>query len=308
MTVPPPGFDGPAKPAAFVVRRPRPGLPRLPDGARGMDLRPSPSMVRAAPGLARVAAVSAWHLIGWSVGAGVAGANYVARRAVEGEPSTEILQDAANDLRTMAWRALGLQSEMLPPPAPGTPRPGNFSRQTVITASTDDLQRRGSDLLRRSNDVHTIEDTHPAFSRILSEITPDEARILRFIYLEGPQPSIDIRTHRPLGIGSVLVAAGMNMVAEHAGLQNLERIDLYLTNLSRLGLIDCSKEQVSNPTRYQVIEAQPKVLTALKSAGRSPKLIQRSIRLNTFGTEFVRTCLPLTARVIPQRVPKPQPG
>lgn len=309
MTVPDPGVAQPANLAATVVRRPRPGLPRLPrlpDGPGGMDLRPRPSMVRAAPGLARLAAVSAWHLLGWSVGASVAGANYVARRAVDGEPATAILQEAANDLRSMAWRTLGLQPDMLPRPAPDTPRPGN-SHQPVIVASTDDLRRRGGDLLRRSNDVHIVEDTHPAFSRILSEITPDEARILRFIYLEGPQPSLDIRTNRPFGIGSELVAAGMSMVAEHAGLQDLERIDLYITNLSRLGLIDCSKEQVSNPTRYQVIEAQPKVVNALKSAGRSPKLIQRSIRLNTFGEEFVRTCLPLNGRVIPQRGPKPKP-
>ncbi|MBN9619946.1 MAG: DUF4393 domain-containing protein, partial [Actinobacteria bacterium] len=80
-------------------------------------------------------------------------------------------------------------------------------------------------------------------------------------------------------------------------LRNLERIDPYLTNLSRLGLIEFSKEQVSNPTRYQVIEAQPKVVAALKSAGRAPKMIQRSIRLTSFGEEFVRTCLPLNGKV-----------
>lgn len=257
-------------------------------------------MVRAAPGLARVAAVSAWHIVSWSVGATVAGANYVARRAVEGEPATAILQEAANDLRNVAWRALGLQDGLLP-------RASSPDRQPARDSSPEDLQRRGSDLLRRSNDVHVVEDTHPAFARILSEITPDEARILRFIYLEGPQPAIDIRTNRPLGIGSVLVAGGMSMVAEHAGLRNLDRVHQYLTNLSRLGLIDFSKEQVSNPTRYQVIEAQPKVAAALKSAGRAPKIIQRSLRLNTFGEEFVRTCLPLNGRVVPHRPARPNP-
>jgi hypothetical protein len=98
------------------------------------------------------------------------------------------------------------------------------------------------------------------------------------------------------------------MIAEHAGLRNLDRIDMYLTNLSRLGLIDFSKEQVSNPTRYQVIEAQPKVVAALKTAGRSPKMIQRSIRLTSFGEEFVRTCLPLNGKVVPNREPRPRPG
>ncbi|MDQ2795790.1 MAG: DUF4393 domain-containing protein [Actinomycetota bacterium] len=288
--------------AKAVARRPRPGIPRLPDGPGGVARRPSPTMLRAAPGLARVAAVSAFHIVSWSVGATLAGANYVARRAVEGEPATAILQDAANDLRNVAWRALGLQGDLIPTATPLA------DRNSVRPSTPEDLQRRGTDLLRRSNDVHVIEDTHPAYARILSEITPDEARILRFIYLEGPQPAIDIRTNRPLGIGSVLVAGGMSMVAEHAGLRNLDRIEQYLTNLSRLGLIDFSKEQVSNPTRYQVIEAQPKVVAALKTAGRSPKLVQRSIRLNSFGEEFVRTCLPLDGRAVAHRHPRPSPG
>ncbi|MCW2597881.1 MAG: hypothetical protein JWP39_3769 [Jatrophihabitans sp.] len=289
-----------AEAAKAVARRPRPGVPKLSES--GVKRRPSPSMLRAAPGLARVAAVSAWHIVSWSLGATAAGANYVARRAVDGEPATAILQEAATDLRNVAWRALGLQGEMI---AGASDLP---TRGSARVASTADLQRRGTELLRRSNDVHVVEDTHPAFSRILSEITPDEARILRFIYLEGPQPSIDIRTFRPLGIGSELIAGGMSMIAEHAGLRNLDRIDPYLTNLSRLGLIDFSKEQVSNPTRYQVIEAQPKVVAALKSAGRSPKMIQRSIRLTSFGEEFVRTCLPLNGRVVPHREPRAGAG
>jgi len=269
------------------VVRPRP----TPAGS----LRPSPAVVRAAPEVARVAAVSAFHLASWTIGAAIAGANYVARRAVDGESAATILQEAAADLRGAAWRARSLRedpvAERLPgersqQPAPQTPR---------------DLQRRGSDLLRRSNDVHVVEDTHPAFARILSEITPDEARILRFLYLEGPQPALDVRTFRPFGIGSELIAAGLNMIAEHAGCRNLDRTNQYLTNLARLGLIQFSREPVSNPQRYQVVEAQPKVTEAMKRAGRMPKTIHRSILLTDFGAEFVRTCLPLSGKVVPQR-------
>ncbi|SHG71485.1 protein of unknown function [Jatrophihabitans endophyticus] len=285
--------------ARTVARRPRPYLRPLPGGSR--LVRKTPTVVRAAPGIARVAAISAAHVAGWTIGATVASANYVARRAVAGEPATAILQEAATDLRSVALRALGLQPSLLS--GTSAPEPAGAAQD----ATSADLQRRGSDLLRRSNDVHVVEDTHPAFARILAEITPDEARILRFVYLEGPQPSLDIRTNRPFGIGSELVAAGMNMIAEHAGLRNLERIDQYLTNLRRLGLIDFSKEQVRNPNRYQVIEAQPKVAAAMKQAGRAPKLVQRSIRLNSFGEEFVRTCLPLNGRVVPHRDIRPRP-
>jgi len=299
---------GPSDAEAAVARRPRPGVSPRPSTAAEVARRPRPSVVRAAPGLARVAAVSALNAVSWGIGASVAGANYLARRAVEGQPATAIVQDAANDLRNAALKALGLQLDGVPNVSVGLTIGGTSTDRPIPpNASTRELQKRGEELMRRSNDVRVVEDTHPAFARILSEITPDEARVLRYLFLEGPQPALDVRTWRLLGIGSELVAAGLTMIGEHAGLRNVDRIDLYLTNLSRLGLIDFSREQVSNPTRYQVIEAQPKVAAAIKRAGRSPKLIQRSIRLTSFGEEFVRTCLPLNGRVA-HTDGRPRPG
>ena len=241
-------------------------------------------VIRAAPGIAKVAVTSSVRLAGWTANASLAGAGYVVRRAVAGQPATSIMQDAANDLRGLAWRALGLM---------GPPTVSASADRSPRGASSEELRRRGTDLMRRSNDVHVVEDTHPAYARILSEITPDEARILRFLYVDGPQPAIDIRTSRPFGIGSELVADGLNMIAEHAGCRNVDRIHPYLTNLSRLGLVEFSKEQVSNPQRYQVVEAQPKVTEAMKRAGRMPKAIHRSIFLSEFGKDFCRACLPV---------------
>lgn len=248
-------------------------------------LRPDRSLLKAVPGLARVVTTSAWRAAGWSVGAGLATTSYVVRKAMDGEAPATILQEAANDLREGALRLLGL------PERPAAAWPAE--RPLGASASPGDLQRRGAELIRRSNDVRVVEDAHPAFARILSEITPDEARILRFLYLDGPQPAIDVRTNRPLGIGSTLVAGGLNMIAEHAGCVHLDRVHPYLTNLARLGLIAFSKEQVTNPKRYQVVEAQPKVAEALRRAGRMPKMVQRSILLTPFGEEFCRACLPL---------------
>ena len=255
-------------------------------------LRPAPGdlpstavdLIKAAPGVAKVAVSSSVRLAGWTANASLAGAGYVVRRAVAGETASSIMQEAANDLRGLAWRALGLI---------GPSSANSASERAQRVANSDELRRRGTELMRRSNDVHVVEDTHPAFARILSEITPDEARVLRFLYVDGPQPSIDIRTSRPFGIGSELVADGLNMIGEHAGCRNVDRIHPYLTNLSRLGLLEFSKEQVSNPQRYQVVEAQPKVTEAMKRAGRMPKAVHRSIFLSEFGKEFCRSCLPV---------------
>jgi hypothetical protein len=82
------------------------------------------------------------------------------------------------------------------------------------------------------------------------------------------------------------------MIAEYAGLRRVDRIDPYLTNLHRQGLIAFSKEKVDDPGRYQLIEAQPQVSDALARAGYLPRIVYRSIRLTTFGRDFCAACLP----------------
>ncbi|HEV7192021.1 MAG TPA: DUF4393 domain-containing protein [Jatrophihabitantaceae bacterium] len=238
--------------------------------------------------LVRLAAVSSWRAARWSVNAATTGTSVVLRRATSGQPAPAVIQGIASDLRSAAWHALGIPDS--------TDEHGVPESIAPVNATVADLRSRGEDLMRRSNDVRVIEDTHPAFARILTEITPDEARVLRFIYVDGPQPAIDIRTNRPFGVGSELVSNGLNMIAEHAGCRNVDRIHPYLTNLARLGLLDFSKEAVTNPQRYQLIEAQPKVSEVLHRAGRWPRIVRRSIRLTEFGEEFCRTCLPLMAQ------------
>jgi len=235
-------------------------------------------LLRGLPGLVRVATTASWKAFTWTVSSTVNVSTEIVKRTMNGEPPAQVLQNVSAELRAAALEALGLKEEPRPNGSPST--------------ADGELRVLGESLLRRSADVHVTEEGHPAYARILSELTPDEARILRYLYLNGPQPAIDIRTNRPLGIGSELVAGGLNMIAEHAGCRHTDRIHPYLTNLNRLGLIEFSKEGVENPNRYQLVEAQPKVAETLKRAGRAPRIVRRSIHLNAFGEDFVTTCLP----------------
>jgi hypothetical protein len=162
------------------------------------------------------------------------------------------------------------------------------------------LRARGAELLRRSADVTYEQDTHPAYERILDELTPDEARILRLLMLEGPQPAVDVRggkvpivgSQLPAPAFSMLVAPGLSMIGAHAGCRHPERVPAYLNNLGRLGLVWFSREQLDDPLRYQVLEAQPDVIEALREAGRG-RTVRRSVQLTPFGDDFCRICFPL---------------
>ena len=226
-------------------------------------------------GLLRIAANAGLSTAQWVVQTSVHTGQRVLRGLAAGEPPVKIAQDLGAELRSAAQSALGVE------PAPAEQH-----------ASTEELRARGAELLRRSADVRFVEDTHPAYERILGEITPDEARMLRFLYRDGPQPMVDVRTNRPLGIGSELIEAGLSMVGRLAGVRNMDRTNAYLNNLFRLGLVWYSREEVE-PERYQVVEVQPEVQEAIAKAGRAGKTIRRSIHLTPFGEDFCHTCLPL---------------
>lgn len=174
-------------------------------------------------------------------------------------------------------------AEVVPSPPPG---------ESEVTQPRS-LRDRGAELLERSADVEYEEQFHPAYERILTQLAPDEARILRLLATRGAQPAVDVRAGRTLGIGSEMVAPGLNMIGAEAGCRYLDRVPAYLNNLYRLGLIWFSREPLEDPTDYQVLEAQPDVIEAKRAGGRA-KTVRRSISLTPFGEDFCRICLPLT--------------
>jgi Abortive infection alpha len=260
--------------------------------------------VAEVPGLLRLTLTTAWRAVAWTTGTVLQTSTGMIDRALSGDPPVVIVRDTLEEVRGALIAALGGHDTGY------GARPGPPHRQVRANgvATLAELRARGAALLERSADVNAAaEDAgHPAYARMLSEITPDEARILRLLYQAGPQPALDVRTFRPLGIGSELVSGGLNMIGENAGLRRMDRINPYLTNLNRQGLIDFSKEQVEDPGRYQLIEAQPNVADARRRAGHASKIVYRSIRLTTFGRDFCHDVLPSSNGSSPP--PEPSPG
>ena len=219
-------------------------------------------LVQSAPGLARIAA-SAWlRTIEWTVGSAARAGGRLVEGTLGGEPA--------------------------PPPEQ---RPAAEDRAQEPLSGRAELRRRGEQLLRRSAEVGPEDDAHPAYVRILDELAPDEARILRLLATEGPKASVDVRGGLPMA--SELVALGLTMIAEEAGCRAPERVHAYLNNLHRLGLVWFSREPLRDPLAYQVLEAQPEVDEAMREAGRMGRTVRRSIHLTPFGADFCSVCLPL---------------
>jgi hypothetical protein len=257
----------------------------------GTELERSSGVVEALPDLVRAAAGAWVRTAAWGVGKSLSLGVRVARAAVSSDQAVGL----AAGMRDYARELLGISDldervQQLGGSSASAPHPRAFgrngSRQLPIS-----LREQGAELLRQSADVTVPDGAHPAYARILSELAPDEGRVLRLLATEGPQPSVDVRSANLIGVGSQLVAQGLNMVGAQAGCRYADRVPAYLNNLFRLGLIWFSHDPVADPQHYQVIEAQPEAMKAIKSAGRA-KTAHRSVHLTPFGQDFCDVCLP----------------
>jgi Abortive infection alpha len=250
------------------------------------------------PGLARLAAGAWWRTANWSFRASArTGARFV-NAAVSRQPPVDLAADLGRDMREYARELFGFDDRDIRAAAEEGVDPQSdedveeaAAAAAAVTpdADVEELRRMGAELLARSADLSLDDDTHPAYARILTELAPDEARILRLLALAGPRAAVDVRASRTLNISSELVAPGLNMIGAEAGCRHVARVPAYLNNLERLGLIWFSREPLPDPLDYQVLEAQPEVLEALKSSGRG-KTVRRSIHLTPFGFGFCELC------------------
>ena len=269
--------------------------PEQPDQHRDEHRLPSPGEAAAAlPGLARIAATTWLNAAQW----GLLTSARTTRRLLAATRDPVAAAELAHELGVTVAQVTDAARAV----ASGVPLSEAVAAATAVEDRHADgrpreddprasLRERGADLLERSRDVWHEEEEHPAYGRILGDLAPDEARVLMLLLTAGPQPSVDVRTGGPVGrLNSQLIAPGLTMVGARAGCRHVDRVPAYLNNLHRLGLVWFSREQLTDPLEYQVLEAQPDVLAALHSQ-RFTKVVRRSIHLTPFGEDFCRAVL-----------------
>jgi hypothetical protein len=237
-------------------------------------------LLASAPAIVRLTLAAYLRTLGWTANVSVK----TLRLVLSGEATDALAQEVREQLK----RLLGvtdIEQRLGRIPEPPDQTNGDHRAQ---------LKELGAELLARSAEVDDGNDdgAHPAYERILTSLAPDEARILRLMAIEGAQASVDVRTWRPLDVGSELVEPGLTMIGQQAGLRHLDRVHAYLNNLYRLGLVWFSREELDDLGRYQVLEEQPEVQQALARAGRG-RTVRRSVHLTPFGRDFCEVCLPL---------------
>src|SRR5579884_2201727 len=150
-------------------------------------------------GLARLAAGAWLRTASWGLGAAVR----VARAAGDPRVAGELAHDVTTELRGYARQFLGVADleERIRQMVPGSAaqRPSE-EYDTAAGAPIELLREQAANLLRRSAEVDLQDGAHPAYARILEELAPDEARMLRLMATDGPQPAVDVRAVQLIGL------------------------------------------------------------------------------------------------------------
>jgi hypothetical protein len=247
-------------------------------------------------GLVRVAAGAWLRGAAWGIGVSVR----LVQSAGDRGQASELARDVVEDLQNLFRDLLGISDlsleERIKRLLPAAAAPVE-ARDRNGALDPEALRSEGAELLRQSADVTHDDAAHPAYAQILLELAPDEARILRLLAAEGPQPAVDVRSTQFVRSGEV-VAEGLNMIGPEAGVRHVDDVELYLTNLMRLGLVKFSPKPLDDEMPYQVLEAQPDVLKTLKDTSRA-RSVHRTIRLTGFGEGFCEVCLPTDEEPVP---------
>ncbi|MBV9830865.1 MAG: hypothetical protein JOZ82_04660, partial [Marmoricola sp.] len=142
----------------------------------------------ALPGVARIAATAGLRSAAWALDSGLRSSRLFVRALTDREVAAELVQEVARDVaeatRTVSEVARAVSAGV---PIPKAVRDATLSLSEIVLAAEphhhaedpeQSLRERGEELLERSRDVWSDEHGHPAYSRILEELAPDEARIL----------------------------------------------------------------------------------------------------------------------------------
>lgn len=162
----------------------------------------------------------------------------------------------------------------------------------------DELRDMYANLLASSMNKIVKNGVHPGFVEIIKQLSPDEAKILKYFASWKVVPTITLRANSKKG-GGVEVISNFSNIGELVNCEASVEIDKYFDNLIRLGLIVKAPplSYLVNNALYEVLEGHTYIKTkikeieALKNDRNQPEIEKSFMKLTSFGEQFCEICL-----------------
>ncbi len=179
---------------------------------------------------------------------------------------------------------------------------GPLLEKYKYTYESEELSEMFVNLLANAMDKDRVEKAHPSFVNVVSELSSDEAKLIKAIALADILPKLDIRLNiKPTeGVmaenqitGYLIIEKNFTLLGKAANLQYPELTPSYLSNLERLAIISCSptsfSESYASKDNYKELEADPHIQEMRKKNIDRGEMetIQGVIEITDFGKMFI---------------------
>ena len=178
------------------------------------------------------------------------------------------------------------------PPAGRRPMPPDVRVAAIVrTADTgpSPLRSAMSELLERSVEATRTDSREYLFGTIISQLVPDEARILAALGGGKHFAACDVVQKLRRGRERVLLAHA-SAVGRQAGLVSPDNVATYLTRLQGFGLVEFGLEDPALDVQYDILATDATVDRARQSVEPrkrgSVKLVRTTLRMSDFGRDF----------------------
>lgn len=208
----------------------------------------------------------------------------------------KLRDEALNDVRQMITDKLQtIPAELIVAPAPRIVVP---ALQNASLTEESEIREIYANLLASSMNSAVKNGVHPGFVEIIKQLSPDEAKIMKYIYSHNTIPTITLRYEDDDG-GGVDVVKNFSNIGELVGCEQPFEINKYFDNLTRLGLLE-NLGQLSSLTHKELYEPlknhsflvrKINNLEQYRPLFTKTKMQESYIHISDFGKAFCSICL-----------------
>lgn len=187
-------------------------------------------------------------------------------------------------------------SEFIEPPEPHIAVP----TMQYISYCMDNTELRDmyANLLANSMNKVVKNGVHPGFVEIIKQLSPDEAKILKYMKSHSAIPTISLKYVHKTG-GGIEIISNFSIVGEQSSCENPYDVSKYFDNLVRLGLIDDAKGMsfLADKAVYEPLKKHRLVVSRAtddnaKALGFDKYDFAESyVKLTSYGKSFCDICL-----------------
>lgn len=217
-----------------------------------------------------------------------------------------VLQQEYNVAETQKLLEIKLQNitpASITPPEPHIAVPA--LQYISYCMDNEELRDMYANLLANSMNSVVKNGVHPGFVEIIKQLSPDEAKFLKYMKTNTSIPTISLRyAYNDYKKGGVNAIQEFTNVPALANCEQINNGEQYIDNLVRLGLVERERGNAFiDKSRYEPLKADPQfaqyndVELAKKNGYEKCEVEEHIVRLTAFGEKFCNICLS-TAQII----------